>query len=355
MHALSRMIPACSRDSCQAVLATLAIATLIASEPAGAAGIPSSKIPIPAGAAEVDRNDEIQMITYRSALEPAQVQDFYKKELAKLGWTMDEEDSFMIEGVGSLTFAKGDEAFRIAIQDGRPKSRTRMIVMGEGVAWAPSEWEELGDAEKPPEEVETGELVADGDHELPVPEGCESIGTSGTPFRRTLDAQIRRPLGDVVAFYRRELPAGGWTKVLGEKETPGEKLTLDVDGTRGPLRVEIRRKRKDTLITLTTRDSAAARKAGVLPEPGKARLLLGNTHEVDATITVDDKDHAVAAGTGAADPAAALSLSLPPGDHKVTIKIPGETDQTEVVTLGADETWAVMVLSTGGYLAERAY
>jgi len=354
MHALSQMIPVRFRASWRAVLATLAIATFTASEPAAAAGIPSSEVPIPAGATEVDRNDGIQMITYRSALEPAQVQDFYKKELAKLGWTMDEEESFMIEGVGSLTFAKGDEAFRIAIQDGRPESRTRMIVMGEGVAWAPSEWEKLEDAEEP-KEVETGGLVADGDHELPVPKGCESVDTMGTPFRRTLDAKIRRPLDDVVAFYRRELPGGGWTKVVGEQEAPGEKLTLKVDGTRGPLLVEIRRKRKDTLITLTTRDAEAARKAGVLPEPGKARLLLGNTHEANATITVDDKDHAVAAGTGAADPAAALSLSLPPGDHKVTIKIPGESDQTEVLTLGADETWAVMVLSTGGYLAERAY
>jgi len=332
----------------------IVVGALLVSAPAAAERIEVAAVPVPDDASEVDRNSDIEMITYRSDLDPAAVQDFYRKALSEQGWEMDDEDSFLVEGVGSLTFANGDDEFRIAIQDGRPDSRTRMIVMGEGVKWASSEWDDLeGGPDEAP--AEAGELVANGQYDLPVPTDCESVTQTGTPFRSTVDAEIRRPLADVVAFYRRELPKGGWTDVVAEEETPGESLRLDLDGASGPLRVELRKKRKDTLIHMVTRDTDAARKAGVLPEPGQARLLLGNTHDVEATIVVDAEERRVAAGTGAADPSAALALTIPPGSHEVTIKLAGEADQTETLEIGADETWAVMVLPTGGDFADRVY
>lgn len=342
------------RGRLRAGVSAALVAQLLAA-PASAERMDVEAVPVPDGASELDRNSDIQMITYRSGLEPSAIQEFYDAALGKLGWTYDEEDSFLIEGVGSLTYANGDDAFRIAIQDGRPDSRTRMIVMGEGVKWAASSWD-TSDGEEEPEAVETGPLAAHADYEVPVPEDCESIGQSETPFRTAVEATIRRPLADVAEFYRRELPARGWTQTVREEEAAdGEKLVLEVDGERGPLTLELRKKRKDTVIEVATRDTDAARVAGVLPDPGQSRLLLGNMHDADAVIVIDGDERPVAAGTGAADPSAALSLPLAPGAHQVTIKLSGEGDQTESLQLGADETWAVMVVPTGGYFADRVY
>ena len=85
-------------------------------------------------------------------------------------------------------------------------------------------------------------------------------------------------------------------------------------------------------------------------------LLLANARdEGEATVVVDGATRRIAAGTGAADPAAGLSVTLVPGDHEVTVKVPGEPEQSETLTLGADETWAVMIMPGSGYLADRVY
>lgn len=347
-----RFISPCTTRRLRAGVSLALAAQLLASS-AVAAQIDIAEVPVPSEATEVDRNGDIEMITYRSALEPNAVQEYYQAELGKLGWEMDDEESWMVEGVGSLTFANGDDAFRIAVQDGRPDSRTRMIVMGEGVAWGNSYGEDFEPLEQP---EETGPLAAHEDYEYPVPADCESIASGGTPFLTSVEAKIRRSFDDVTEFYRRELPARGWTKTVSEDGTPGERLVLELDGERGPLTLVLRKKRKDTVIEMTSRDTAAAREAGVLPEPGQSKLLLGNMDEqVDAIVLVDGEERQVAAGTGAADPSLALSLPLAPGAHEVTIKMKGEEDQVESIELGADETWAVMVIGSGAYFADRVY
>lgn len=335
---------------------SLVLAAQLVATSAGAAPIDVEAVPVPSGATEVDRNSDIEMITYRSALEPNAVQEFYEAKLGEQGWKIDDEESWMVEEVGSLTFANGDDAFRIAVQDGRPTSRTRMIVMGEGVKWAKSDAygfeDELGD---PAYAEDTGPLAARDDLEYPVPADCESIASGGSPFRTSVEARIRRPLADVAEFYRRELPARGWGTTVREDEIPGERIELDVDGERGPLSLVLRKKRKDTVIEMSSRDTAAAREAGVLPEPGQSKLLLGNIAEVDAVITVDGEEKKVAAGTGAEDPSLALALALAPGAHEVKITSAGDGDQVESLDLGADETWAVMFIGDGAYFADRVY
>ena len=71
--------------------------------------------------------------------------------------------------------------------------------------------------------------------------------------------------------------------------------------------------RKDAAITLTrngdatgirliVRDVALARSEGLLPEPGKGRLVLANAHNVQVVFTIGKTDYKLKPGQGAENP-----------------------------------------------------
>jgi len=49
------------------------------------------------------------------------------------------------------------------------------------------------------------------------------------------------------------------------------------------------------------------------------------------------------------------SLHVLPGKYSLTIKVPGQPDQTEELNVGVDETWGLIVLPTGGHFADQLY
>ncbi|MGL4438346.1 MAG: hypothetical protein ACRCUE_03675, partial [Bosea sp. (in: a-proteobacteria)] len=61
----------------------------------------------------------------------------------------------------------------------------------------------------------------------------------------------------------------------------------------------------------------------------------------------------IVAGVGSKQPDGP-SLDVAPGSHKVTIKSSGKPDVIEVVTVGADDIWAVL-LGPGGALPLQMY
>jgi hypothetical protein len=176
-----------------------------------------------------------------------------------------------------------------------------------------------------------------------------------SPFRVSVNAKIAAELPGVLEFYRRELADRGWKEDTAKAAVSDEQAALVFTGKEGQARLRLSRKRKETVIELAVRYPDRAKKAGILPEPGKARLMLGNAHEKDVVFVVGDKEYKLAAGVGAKDPKDATSLHLAPGKYKVTIKIAGEADQSEDMQLGADETWGVVVIPTGGYFPTRLY
>lgn len=329
-------------------------------QPAG--GILAAQFPVPEGAAEVERDTESEMITYRSQLDLMKIAEFYRKELQKQGWKEDEGETFLEAkaGVGGITFAKGDVWVRIAIQDGKPASRTRMVVFGEGLVWpsaakdAPEPAKADADAPDAPA-APAGNLVADDQYELPVPKDINETVQDRTPFRVAMNAKIAAELPRVLEFYRREMAARGWKEDAAKAAVADEQAVLVFTGKEGQGRLRLSRKRKDTLIEMELRYPDRAKKAGILPEPGKARLMLGNAHEKDVVFVVAGKEYKLAAGVGGKDPKDATSLQLAPGKYKVTIKIAGEDDQSEDMQLGADETWGLVVSPTGGYFPARLY
>ena len=106
-------------------------------------GILAAKFPIPDKATDVERDPDTHMVTCHSQLSAKELVKFYTKSMTKLGWAETKDETVLIEAVevGSMNFTKGDESIQIAIQDGQPKSRTRVIVLGSGIKWtaAPDE------------------------------------------------------------------------------------------------------------------------------------------------------------------------------------------------------------------------
>jgi len=100
---------------------------------------------------------------------------------------------------------------------------------------------------------------------------------------------------------------------------------------------------QEAAITLVSRDAQAAKAAGLLPAPGKARLVIGNASEKTSVVTVNKQEYKVADGAGAEDPKTGLNREVTPGNYIVEIKPTGEPVQAEKLKLGADEVWGVII------------
>src|SRR5262249_46972569 len=144
----------------------------------------------------------------------------------------------------------------------------------------------------------TGGLVADSYDGLPVPDGYNGIQKEGSKFRAEVKTTIAAELNAVVDFYRRELAAAEWKENGRAALSDKQSAKLSFTGQKGSLIVQLKANGKETAITLTSRDAAAAKAAGLLPSAGKARMLIGNAGEKAATVSVNKRDFQVAAGAG---------------------------------------------------------
>ena len=90
----------------------------------------------------------------------------------------------------------------------------------------------------------------------------------------------------------------------------------------------------------------AAAKAGVLPQPGRAKILIGNPMDVEAAITIDRRTIKVAAGVGTKAPDGP-SLELAPGKYKFSLKLEGKPVVDDELEVGADEAWGLFIGPNG--------
>ena len=127
-----------------------------ADDEAPARGILASSFPVPEKPQELQRDANIQLITFRTSLKTKDVADFYRKKLKPLGWKEDTDETLLIEEAetGALTFKKGEDSFRVLIQPGKPKSVSRVVVQGEGVIWADPEKKSDEESAKPSKDNE---------------------------------------------------------------------------------------------------------------------------------------------------------------------------------------------------------
>lgn len=205
-----------------------------------------------------------------------------------------------------------------------------------------------------PPAMEADSALSD-EHGLPLPHAASDIQSRRSRYRRQVDATIKRNLSEIVAIYRYELPDRQWPEVKAATKVAADSATLVFRNPDGPLTIRLAQTGSKTTIKLVTQDDVAARRDGVLPEPGKARLILGNAHTKDIVIAIGESDYPVESGRGAKDPKTAINYTIPPGKYTFTIKIPGEAPQTETLDIAAGTAWGVLGLPTGGYFAQQLY
>ncbi len=199
------------------------------------------------------------------------------------------------------------------------------------------------------------DLVADDHDGLPFPVTINNRESSHSRYRKSATAVVTADLPSVIAFYRKELGMRGWKENRDTAKVTNNQTQLSFTGAEGSLVVQLERKQDDVTIKLAARDSNKAKAAGILPQPERGRLILGNASDREAVILINDKPYKVAAGLGAKDPKEGTSLNVLPGRYTITIKKSGQADQTEDVRIAVDETWGVIVLPTGGYFADQLY
>jgi hypothetical protein len=112
----------------------------------------------------------------------------------------------------------------------------------------------------------------------------------------------------------------------------------------------------ETTVSLTQKIPAEAAKSGLLPAPGRAKLMFGNMGDTEAAIVINAKTVKMPPGTGGPKSPTGPTLELPPGKYKYVIKVAGLPDRVREVTVGANDAWGLMVGPGGdGVLALQMY
>lgn len=250
----------------------------------------------------------------------------------------------------------------IVIEDGRARGTAKMTKPGELRGGKYSfelsfDLDVMGKRAAAPKKSTSG-LVADSHDGLPVPEGHKGMQSQGSPFRTQSSTTVAAELNTVVGFYRSEMASGEWgqwKENAADAKLEQQTAKLTFTGSSGSLIVKLKANGKQVAITMTSRDAQAAKAAGLLPAPGKARLFVANESAQEAVITINKQKYTIAAGAGAKDPKTGFNWEVGPGNFTVTVKPTGAQVQSETLKLGAGETWGVIVNESGGYLAVQLY
>lgn len=208
-----------------------------------------------------------------------------------------------------------------------------------------------GDASAPG----TDELGAEEHDGLPYPLITTNRSSIGSGYRNSATASVPAALPAVVDFYRRELTARGWKENVSAAKITADSASLAFAGPEGSVLVRLSKEGDGTSANVAARYPAKAKAAGILPQPNRARLILGNASEREVVVVINGQQYKVAAGLGAKDPKDGVSLHVLPGKYTFVFKIPGQPDKTEELKVALDETWGSIILPTGGYFVDQVY
>lgn len=283
-------------------------------------------------------------VTYLADLDFAGVVDFYRPALADLDLE-----------TGCLEDISGLDSISCSISNGRVSMSFFLVKKADDQTKVSIT---LTDHEAEQAEIEAAEaagtLSVVYKNNLIVPHDYTNYVSEGSQLRQSTSFSSPSDLETVLAFYRRELTAFGWQEQTGAALVGDTNASLTFENKDGTLTVELSQATAGgTDVHLNTRLTAAAEAAGVLPQPGQARLLVSNFAEVEAVLSIDGQEIKLAPMTGVEEPDGP-SLDLAPGHYTYTLTIPNEPVITDTIDLGADETWALLV-GPGGAMPLPVY
>jgi hypothetical protein len=310
-------------------------------------------IPLPETARDVNFESGGGTLEFTSPSSVRSIADFFRSNLKRSGWRSQPsviDKPNMVE----LDFVKAGKDLSITILKMGPGVSVSAHGSGLQAAGAKPD-QSAADNESPAGGAPApaaDDLVAEESGGLPVPRRHTMSEGTQTPFRRELNANVPLDLAVVLEFYRRELGSRNWKEEASGATVAADHAAVLFMAPEGPAVLKLVRKGNETTVNLSVKDPEAARKAGVLPQAGKARVMFGNILPEASSLTFDNRTIKVAgkAGTQAPDGPA---LDLPPGKYRYSIET-GGTVQADEVEIRADETWGLMI-GPGGVLALQAF
>lgn len=237
----------------------------------------------------------------------------------------------------------------------------------EVTAWAAAQCPENSIARRllcPTPSIEATARAASDDLATGLPRPTPWLVTAAKNSRFIESVHVETPLdlAAVLRFYRAELGKRGWTENGGAVVGP-DAATIAFTTSDGPALLRLARRHDRTIADLALRKPADA-KPDIAPAQGQVKLLLGNTTDDDAVISIDGQTIALAARAGhdlTENPATArkspdsLDIDLPPGKYQITLEVADAATQTRELELAADETWGMLVGQHGVVLPMRLY
>jgi len=217
-------------------------------------------------------------------------------------------------------------------------------------ATEPAGVEQAADGPTAPQEAE---LVAEDMNGFPIPESHTSSHSGETRYRVERETTVPAPLSSVLAFYRRELPKGGWKEL--DAAVKGDAAVLSLATPTGQGVLTLTHTDGETTVSFVEKRAEEAKKAGILPKPGQAKLIFGSMAETPATVMIGKKTIKLTPGMGGGDKPDGPMLDLTPGKYTYSVTVPGAPASNEEVEVAAGEAWALVIGPGGGSMPLHMY
>lgn len=332
---------------------------MVEAEPTEETSAEMPDVPLPPDAQGVKYEAEFGEIAFTSATDIKKLVQFYRQELKKKDWVEDEIISVAEDTFGSLQFTKGEAS--LALTMFRFDEATEVTISLDGLSAAAEPSTNDTGVTSTEGSAPTGSdepLVAEDKDGLPVPSNYGNFSSEGTDYRRMITTDVPAPVNAVVEFYRQELAAKQWQELpstIGPTDSEAT-LMFENPAEEAQLEVQLTQNTNDgTDINLLFKSVGAAKKDGILPPSGQARLYFGNINEGPVTFSINQKEIKVEPqDPGQKSMEGVPNIDLPPGEYEYTLTIPGEPPVTDKVQVGADETWG-LIGGPGGAFPVQIY
>lgn len=208
------------------------------------------------------------------------------------------------------------------------------------------EMAEEGQEEALREEIAEAEEVEG----LPLPPNSQGTSSVGTMFSKTIETSVRSDLPDVMAFYVSELVDRGFLPD-DAGETSDEKAVMKFSSDEELLTLTLEKFGAETRIKMDLKRPAAAESMGILPEEGKARVIVGNQLDSAVTVAIGKIELKAGPQEGLEKPDGPTT-NLEPGKYTVKLIVEGKEPFEEPLEVEAGQTWGVMALPDGPFVIQ---
>lgn len=303
-------------------------------------------IPVPDTAQALQFDGSSGQLDFTSPSSVKSIAAFYRDGMRSQGW---KERKSVINSatMARLDFVKGQRSIGLTVM--QFGSAAKVSASGSGLQVPADPTKELERLEA----AEASGFPVPKNHSLSSPATWKMKGQE-TVFRREFNAQVPADIGSVLAFYRRELAQRGWTEQPDSAVLKSDNVRTSFKSPEGPAQLLLGKSGRETTINIVVKIPEEAARAGVLPTPGKTKVILENMSDADAALTIGKTLIRIPRKVSAGDPASVPSTELLPGKHRYVLKVAGQRDQTGELVAVAGDSWAFLI-GPGGVLPMQMY